>query len=156
MRYINLRTLKVTQLQLFDDLGGVFNGPKIIYITIAKAVSLYLITWSLTAVRADVICFERMVVEKWLEFDMKRDLKGFLCSFSNQKNVRSSHLSLWHWFSWEHHYDEEEVSLSSAKQVLCTRRIQFPLQNINVVFFSNNFNLQSSRRVKISWSFYST
>ena len=27
---------------------------------------------------------ERMVVEQWLEFDMKRDLKGFLYSFGNQ------------------------------------------------------------------------
>ena len=26
------------------------------------------------AVRADVICLDRMVVEQWLEFDMKRDL----------------------------------------------------------------------------------
>ena len=31
-----LRTLKVSQPQLFDDLGGVFNGPKIIHITIAE------------------------------------------------------------------------------------------------------------------------
>ena len=32
-----LRTPKVTQSQLFDDLGRVFNGPKIIDITIAKS-----------------------------------------------------------------------------------------------------------------------
>ena len=32
-----MRTPKVTQSQLFDDLGRVFNGPKIIYITIAKS-----------------------------------------------------------------------------------------------------------------------
>ena len=41
---------------------------------VLKAVSLYFITWSLTAVRADVICLDRMVVEQWLEFDMKHDL----------------------------------------------------------------------------------
>ena len=34
--------------------------------------------------QSDVICFERMVVEQSLEFDMKRDLKGFLSSFGNQ------------------------------------------------------------------------
>ena len=32
-----LRTLKATQSQLFDDLGRVFNGPKVIDITIAKS-----------------------------------------------------------------------------------------------------------------------
>ena len=32
-----MRTLKVTQSQLFDDLGRVFDGPKIIDITIAKS-----------------------------------------------------------------------------------------------------------------------
>ena len=34
-----------------------------------------------TAVKAEVICFERMVVEQWLEFDMKRDLNGFMCTW---------------------------------------------------------------------------
>ena len=32
-----MRTPKVTQSQLFDDLGRIFNGPKIIDITIAKS-----------------------------------------------------------------------------------------------------------------------
>ena len=32
-----MRTPKVTQSQLFDDLGGVFNGPKIIDITIVES-----------------------------------------------------------------------------------------------------------------------
>ena len=36
------------------------------------------------SLRADIICFERMVVEQWLEFDMKRDLKGFLLSVGTQ------------------------------------------------------------------------
>ena len=31
-----LRTLKISQPKLFDDLGRVFNGQKIIHITIAK------------------------------------------------------------------------------------------------------------------------
>ena len=31
-----LRTLKVSQPQLFADLGIVFNGPKIIHMTIAE------------------------------------------------------------------------------------------------------------------------
>ena len=32
-----MRTPKVTRSQLFDDLGKVFNGPKIINIAIAKS-----------------------------------------------------------------------------------------------------------------------
>ena len=37
-----------------------FYGPKIIWtLLLLKAVSLYLITWYWTAVRADVICFEK-------------------------------------------------------------------------------------------------
>ena len=47
---------------------------KLLTLLLLKAVSLYFITWSLTAVRADVICFERMVEEQWLEFDIKRYL----------------------------------------------------------------------------------
>ena len=61
-----------------------FYGPEIIYITIAKCSFTVFDKMIFTAVRADVICFERMVVTQWLEFDMKRDLKGFLCSFGNQ------------------------------------------------------------------------
>ena len=64
-----------------------FMDKTLFTLLLLNAVSLYLITCFFTAVRADVICFERMVVEQveqWLEFDMKRDLKGFLCSFGSQ------------------------------------------------------------------------
>ena len=74
----------MTQSQLFDDLGRAFYGPKIIYITIAKCSFTVFDNMIFDNVTADVICFEIMVVEQWLEFDMKRDLKGFLCSFGNQ------------------------------------------------------------------------
>ena len=43
---------------------------KLFTLLLLKAVSLYFITWSLTAVWAHVICLERMVVEQWLEFDI--------------------------------------------------------------------------------------
>ena len=35
------------------------------------------------AVRADVICLERMIVEQFLEVDMNCDLCGFLRRFGN-------------------------------------------------------------------------
>ena len=47
---------------------------KLFTLLLLKAVSLYFIAWSLTAVRADVICLDKMVVEQWLEFNMKREL----------------------------------------------------------------------------------
>ena len=59
-----------------------FYGPKIIYITIAKSSFTVFDNMILTVVRADVIFFDRMVVEQWLEFDLKRDLKGFFRSFA--------------------------------------------------------------------------
>ena len=93
-----LRTLKVTQSQLFNDHRRVFNGQKIIYITIAKSKSLYLITWSLTAVRAGVICYERMVVQQWLELEKKRNLKDF-CVVLATFNFKEVYIyQFWHFF----------------------------------------------------------
>ena len=42
------------------------------------------LTWSLTSVRADAICLRRMVVEQWLDFDMKRDYKDFCVALSTK------------------------------------------------------------------------
>ena len=50
-----------------------FYGPNIIAITIAKSSFTVFDNIIFDRVRADVICFERMV-EQWLEFDMKRNV----------------------------------------------------------------------------------
>ena len=60
--------------QLFNDLGRVFMDHKWLAFQLLKTDSLYFITLYLTAVRVDSMCLERMVVEQWLEFVMKRDL----------------------------------------------------------------------------------
>ena len=60
-----------------------FYWPKIIEITIAESIFIVFLTWSVTAVRANAIFFERMVVEQWPEFDMKHDLKWFSFSQSS-------------------------------------------------------------------------
>ena len=199
-----------------------------------NAVSLYLITCSLTAVRADVIFFERMVVEKWLEFDMlswvywcltshatifqsymwrhrcagglkkklylrsgsqrhrhftgffnvpvlhrhgtillirwfrhtapfsrllryagdtedvlstltpgvltgvEFDMKRDLKALATNKMYAVHIYQFWHLFSWEYQYDEKEVFFRQLSRYVCTRRIQFPLQYIHVVSFSDN------------------
>ena len=72
-----MRTSKVSQPQLFNDLRRVFDGPKIIHITIAKGTFTVLYKLMLTAVRADVICLDRMVVEQKLEFEMSVIYKDF-------------------------------------------------------------------------------
>ena len=77
---------KVERLQSlnFSMISELFYWPKIIYIIIAKSSFTVFDIMILTAVKANVICFERMVIEQWLKLDMKRDLKGFLCSFGAQ------------------------------------------------------------------------
>ena len=56
-----------------------------------KAVSLYYMIFD--SFKSEVICFERMVVEQWPAFNIKRDLGWHLCNFGNQGNVGSYALS---------------------------------------------------------------
>ena len=72
---VNLRAFKL--IEFFDDLPLVFYGPKVIDVTIwescfkVKVVKHYLFN---TIVSADAMCFERMVVEQQLKYDMNSDL----------------------------------------------------------------------------------
>ena len=92
-----------------------------IYLLLLNVVSLYLITWSLTAVRADVICFDRMVVDQWLKFDMMRDLKWFLCSFG-----RTGHIyQFWHKFIFVGVSIWCKISLSFASLVGTYALVEF-------------------------------
>ena len=52
----------MSQPQLFDDLRRDFSWPKSFTLLLLKAVLLNVIT--LTAVRADVTCLDRMVIEQ--------------------------------------------------------------------------------------------
>ena len=56
-----MRTLKITQSQLFDDIGRGLNEPKIIYITIANSSFTVLHNMIFDSCKS-VICLERMVV----------------------------------------------------------------------------------------------
>ena len=51
-----------------------FWWTKIIHFTIAKSSFTVLYNMTFDSCEKDTICFDRMVVEQWLEFDMKRDL----------------------------------------------------------------------------------
>ena len=56
--------MTVSQSQIFDDIRRVFDGPKIIHITIVKGSLTVLNNMIFTDVTADVICLDRMIVEQ--------------------------------------------------------------------------------------------